>query len=94
MKLDAKNYDLLTSIVIGHLPESIEERKRVLVTLHATLPRDYIHRRELEAMIRALNDHARHQLEFAALLKGTTASGMTARKSGNGDGDGKKKGKS
>jgi len=66
--METKNLDLLTATVIAGLPEGIEARKRVLVTLHATLPKSYSNRDEIEVMIKDLQAHQRHQLEFSALL--------------------------
>jgi hypothetical protein len=70
MTLEPKNFDLLTALVIEHLPEGLEERKRALVTLHAMLPKTYPHRHEIAGLIHTLQQHQRHQLEFRALLNG------------------------
>jgi hypothetical protein len=72
MTLETKNLDLLTATVLDHLPDGIEERKRLLVTLHATLPRTYRHREEIEGLIHHLQAHQRHQMEFRALLNSKT----------------------
>lgn len=72
MTLDSKNLDQLTAVVVRNLPADIHDRKRVLVTLHATLPRTYRRREELAVMIKNLQAHERHQMEFSALLSGGT----------------------
>jgi hypothetical protein len=74
MKLETKNLDLLTATVIGNLPADLPGRKRVLVTLHATLPRYYRRRDEIAIMIKNLKDHERHQTQFTALLLGQSDS--------------------
>ena len=85
MTLDPKNYTAVVAIVTANLPEGFTDRKRVLVTLHSMLPKSFEDRAMIHAAISAMNQSER----LTASLSFPTQS---SRKSGNGDGDGKKKG--
>jgi hypothetical protein len=65
-----EHFDRLTILVVDHLPEAIEERKRTLQSLLAILPASYPHRDDVQVMVDAITDHQAHQLQFKALLSG------------------------
>lgn len=60
--------DRLVAHTVASLPDSLRERKILLVTLHALAPRDYEHRDDIMAMVEALRQHEELQLKFSGLI--------------------------
>jgi hypothetical protein len=61
------HYDLLARHVIATLPTDIGKRRTLLVTLLASLPRDFHWRHEILLMLEAIRAHEKAQLDFLSI---------------------------
>lgn len=60
----AAELDMLTSITMGALPDSLTQRKAALVTLLYLLPRDYVNRAVVSEALQHLRAHEQAQARF------------------------------
>lgn len=74
--------DALVRHVVATLPDSMIERRRVLVSTLAVLPRDYPHRDWVSTLIHDLQVSERDQLKFLEIISSAGAGTIKGKEEG------------